>query len=302
MAYLPPPGQMINIGSHRLHLYGLGGGSPVVVMDAGSGDNLLTWYPVQSEIAKFTQVVSYDRSGIGWSERGSKPRSTALVVEELHALLIAAGLPAPYVLVGHSMGGVHVRMFAQAYPDLVAGLVLVDSSHEQQAVRFSQIFPGYTEMMSGYARRVREWNGRTHEEILDHLWGSDLLPLCPSPEMEAQMRDRMNPEQMGAIADEYESMDDTFNQPDDAIHSLGDLPMIVLTSTRTFTFDGLSEEQSAEMFRMFQECQTEISRRSTQGRQFIVAESGHYIQVDQPQIVIDAVREIVGMVRGAGNA
>ena len=114
MPYFPPPGQMIDIGTHHLHLYALGEGSPVVIMDAGSGDNLLTWHPVQSEIAQFTQVVSYDRSGIGWSERSTKPRSGAVVVEELHALLIAAGLPAPYVLVGHSMGGIHVRMFTHA--------------------------------------------------------------------------------------------------------------------------------------------------------------------------------------------
>ena len=301
MTAFPPPGQMIDIGTHRLHLYALGEGSPVVVMDAGSGDNLLTWHPVQSEIAKFTRVVGYDRSGIGWSERGAKPRSGALVVEELHALLMAAKLPAPYVLVGHSMGGVHVRMFAHAYPDLVAGLVLVDSSHEQQAARFSQVFPGYTDMMSSYAHRVREWSGRTHAEILDQLWGSDLLPLCPSPEVEALMRDRMNPEQMESIADEYESMFGTFSQPDDAIHSLGDLPTIVLTSTRKFSGDGMSEEQSSEMFRIFQDCQAEISRRSTRGRQFHVAQAGHYIQVDQPQFVIDAVREVVEMVRGAAS-
>jgi len=297
MTSYPAPGRLVRVGDAELHVIVEGNG-PAVLFDSGIGGSSIEWKRVAADLSSEFTVIRYDRPGFAWSPGSSCDRRSVAAARRIIELLKALEINDPVILVGHSMGGIHVRMFTHAYPDLVAGLVLVDSSHEQQAARFSQVFPGYTEMMFGYARRVRAWSGRTHEEILDHLWGSDLLPLCPSPEVESLMRDRMNPEQMVSIADEYESMFDVFNQPDEAIHSLGDLPTIALTSTRKFSGDDMSEAQSSEMFRIFQECQAEISQRSTRGRQILVAQAGHYIQVDQPQIVIDAVRAMVEIVRG----
>jgi pimeloyl-ACP methyl ester carboxylesterase len=124
------PGEMVAVAGHDMQLYctGAGKGGPTVVMDAGLGGGLLDWQTIQSEVAKFARVCSYDRSGIAWSEAGPDPRTSPRIVEKLHTLLKNAGVDGPYVLVGHSFGGANVQLYAAEYPDEVAGMVLVDSA------------------------------------------------------------------------------------------------------------------------------------------------------------------------------
>src|SRR5918995_5554862 len=125
----PAPGEMVDVGGYSLHLNCTGEeGTPTVVMDSGLGGTVLDWQLVQPEVAKFTRVCTYDRGGMGWSERSPQPRTSQQFVEELHALLGNAGVEGPYVLVGHSLGGVNVQLFVSQYPDEVAGMVLVDSA------------------------------------------------------------------------------------------------------------------------------------------------------------------------------
>ena len=112
----------------QLHCTGGGNDGPTVVMDAGLGGGLLDWQIVQPRVARFARVCSYDRSGVGWSESGPKPRTSQRIVKELHALLKNAGARGPYVLVGHSFGGANVQLYAAEYPKEVAGMVLVDSA------------------------------------------------------------------------------------------------------------------------------------------------------------------------------
>ena len=113
----PPPGQLVDVGGYRLHINCVGTGSPTVVIDAGLGDWSATWNNrVQPEAAKTTRVCTYDRAGMGYSEPGPLPRTAARFAQELHTLLQHAGIPGPYVLVGHSSGGLPVRLFANAYP------------------------------------------------------------------------------------------------------------------------------------------------------------------------------------------
>jgi pimeloyl-ACP methyl ester carboxylesterase len=131
----PPPGQPVDVGGYQLQARFVGeGGPPVVIQGAGAGASL-EWLAIQDEIAKATQVFVYDRGGYGWSDPGQQPRTADHVVEELHALVRAAGMAPPVVLVGHSLGGVFVRHYAHRFPEDVAGLVLVDSSHEDQLDR-----------------------------------------------------------------------------------------------------------------------------------------------------------------------
>src|SRR4051794_38164306 len=133
----PPPGQLVDVGGHRLHVYvqGATSGSPTVILEGGAGLGSVTWGWVQPRIAETTRVVSYDRAGVGWSDRGPEPRDGLQIARELHAALQAAGIEGPHVLVGHSFGGLYVRMFADLYPDEVVGLVLVDPTHPDQTVR-----------------------------------------------------------------------------------------------------------------------------------------------------------------------
>jgi pimeloyl-ACP methyl ester carboxylesterase len=134
----PPPGQLVDVGGHALHLYCTGArlsGRATIILEQGGGGNSLGWFLIQPELAKATQVCSYDRAGQGWSDRGPEPRDGNQIAKELHTLLHNAGISGPYVLVGHSYGGLFVRAYAASYPDDVAGLVLLESAHPDQWTR-----------------------------------------------------------------------------------------------------------------------------------------------------------------------
>src|SRR5215210_8391078 len=128
----PPPGEMVDVGGYSLHINCVGQGSPTVVLDAGLGDFSAQWIRVQREVSDTTRVCAYDRAGMGWSEMGPEPRDAKQISSELHTLLKGAGIEGPFVLVGHSFGGLYTRTYAARYPDEVAGVVLVDSSSPKQ--------------------------------------------------------------------------------------------------------------------------------------------------------------------------
>jgi pimeloyl-ACP methyl ester carboxylesterase len=132
----PPPGEMVDVGGHRLHINCAGQGSPTVVLDAGAGGFSAQWVRVQREVSGTTRVCAYDRAGMGWSEMGPEPRDAKQITGELHTLLGKAGIEGPFVLVGHSFGGMYMQTYAARYPDEVAGVALVDSSTDPD--QFSQ--------------------------------------------------------------------------------------------------------------------------------------------------------------------
>src|SRR5215211_5861166 len=132
----PPPGEMVDVGGYSLHINCVGQGSPTVVLDSGLGEFSAQWVRVQQEVSGTTRVCAYDRAGMGWSEMGPEPRDAEQITSELHTLLKDAGIKGPYVLVGHSLGGLSMQTYAHRYPDEVAGVVLVDSSID--TYQFSQ--------------------------------------------------------------------------------------------------------------------------------------------------------------------
>ena len=132
----PPPGEMVDVGGYSLHINCVGQGSPTVVLDAGSGLFSAQWVRVQRQVSDTTRVCAYDRAGMGWSEMGPEPRDAKQITSELHTLLNKAGIEGPYVLVGHSFGGMYMQTYAARYPEEVAGVVLVDSSTDPD--QFSQ--------------------------------------------------------------------------------------------------------------------------------------------------------------------
>jgi pimeloyl-ACP methyl ester carboxylesterase len=131
----PPPGEMVDVGDYSLHINCVGQGSPTVILEAANLGMSAHWVRVQQQVAQTTRVCAYDRAGMGWSERGPEPRDARQISSELHTLLKGAGTEGPYVLVGHSYGGLYARMYAARYPDETAGVVLVDSSHPEQFTR-----------------------------------------------------------------------------------------------------------------------------------------------------------------------
>src|ERR671911_2864907 len=124
----PPPGEMVDVGDYSLHINCVGQGSPTVLLDAGSGGFSAQWVRVQRQVSGTTRVCAYDRAGMGWSEMGPDPRDARQISSELHTLLSEDGIEGPYVLVGHSFGGMYMQTYAARYPDEVAGVALVDSS------------------------------------------------------------------------------------------------------------------------------------------------------------------------------
>lgn len=128
----PPPGQMVDVSGYRLHINCTGTGHPTVVIDAGWGDWSLLWSRVQGKVTKTTQVCTYDRAGMGYSEAGPLPRNAEQFAKELHTLLEQANIAGPYVLVGHSLGGLPVRVFVHDYPTEVSGVVLIESMSSGQ--------------------------------------------------------------------------------------------------------------------------------------------------------------------------
>jgi pimeloyl-ACP methyl ester carboxylesterase len=132
----PPPGEMVDVGGYSLHINCVGQGSPTVILEAGSGLFSAQWVRVQRQVSDTTRVCAYDRAGMGWSEMGPDPRDAKQITSELHTLLGKAGIEGPYVLVGHSFGGMYMQTYAARYPDEVAGVGLVDSSTDPD--QFSQ--------------------------------------------------------------------------------------------------------------------------------------------------------------------
>jgi pimeloyl-ACP methyl ester carboxylesterase len=138
----PPPGKLFDVGGYRLHLYCTGpqnSGNPTVILDTLSGGTSANWGWVQPEVARVTRVCSYDRAGYGWSEPSQHPQTLVQTVRDLHTLLQKAGVAGPYVLVGHSIGGVYMRKYAADYPDGVVGMVLVDTAHPDQFARYPEL-------------------------------------------------------------------------------------------------------------------------------------------------------------------
>ena len=122
----PRPGRLVDLGTHRLHVLESGAGSPAIVLEAGLMSTVLSWNELHHELARAYRVVTYDRAGLGWSDLGPMPRTADRIVDELHAMLERAAIPPPYVLVGHSFGGLTMPLFAARFPEKTAGMVLVD--------------------------------------------------------------------------------------------------------------------------------------------------------------------------------
>ena len=152
----PMPGALVDVGGYRMHIACMGNGSPTVVLDAGRGDSFNSWRKVQPQIATFTRVCSYDRAGLGYSETSPFPRTSRVFAEELKRLLINDRIPPPYVLVGHSLGGANIRVYANQNPSSIAGMVLVDSVHPDQDNRLPRAVVEWQRNQTRDARRL-EW-------------------------------------------------------------------------------------------------------------------------------------------------
>jgi pimeloyl-ACP methyl ester carboxylesterase len=285
----PAPGQLVDVGGYRLHLHCVGTGSPTVVLDAGLSGASLDWSLVQPALGATTRVCAYDRAGMGWSDPGPAPRTPGQIARELHTLLTTAGIPGPYVLVGHSLGGKNVRLFALQHPDAVAGLVLVDTRSEYVDAHIStaeaDAFPRNLQAQGGQYALARRLG-------VARLFGANLLGIpasLPDATRTAMALLTSQPQAIAATTAEgiERATDDGALQ---AAAGLGDRPLIVLAA-----------EESMTHLAFWPEAQQRLAALSTAGRLIIAQGSRHAIHWDQPALVIDAVQQVVAQARGSAT-
>lgn len=290
----PAVGKLVDVGGYRLHIYCLGEGGPTVILDAGASDFSVQWSLVQPQVATFTHVCVYDRAGFGWSDPSPYARTSDIMVEELHTLLLNAQVPGPYVLVGHSLGGMNVRLYAYRYPDEVSGMVLVDALHEAQFLG-SPFFWRVSELLLRLAHLLPP---------MDPAWLLALLPeqipvrgltgeaaeqyravLATTPYLAAALAECGALNQSCALVREAQ------------IAGLGNIPLIVISRQVALPLPGLSESSSRQFEEEWHTLQSDMLLLSPNSRLVIAEQSGHHIQLARPDVVTDAIREVVMTVR-----
>jgi len=302
---LRPPGRLIDVGGFRLHLHAAGPSAPVVVFDAALGGSSVSWTYVQRDVVTSARTVTYDRAGFGWSDAGPLPRTAGRIAEELHRLLHTADERPPYLLVGHSFGGLVMRIFAQRYRAETAGLVLVDPAHPEDWVRpapkeqalidrgVALCRQGRRIAISGLAGVIARLVGLgalaparllvrlatrgalsgRDEHILAPMWK---LP----PEARTPLRHFWSqPKFFEALGSQIENMPASSAETlEAAVSGYGDLPLVTISSTDPG--DHRVRQQEA------------LARLSHRGRHIMAARSGHWVPLDEPEIVVKVIREM----------
>lgn len=304
------PGAFVDLGGRRLHYQCAGTGTPAVVFEAGIAASSVSWSSVMPQVAAFTRACSYDRAGLAWSDPGERTRSIPGFVAELRQLLDSAHIAPPYVLVGHSFGGLIIRAFARAYRKDVAGLVFVDTLHPEEwlnlspeqrrmlrgGVFLSRVGAGLAHLgvvrlclalLSGGApgapRRFSRVFGPTAAALLERIVGEvQKLPAGVLPSVQAHWS---NPRAFRGMAQHLAALplcsEQIANEPD----SFGDLPLTVLSAT-TRNPRWLAADAA-------------LAEASSRGRHIVSARAGHWLHLDDPSLVTDAIRAIVNQERGS---
>lgn len=279
----PPPGKMVDVGGFKMHLNCSGEGSPAVVLDNGLHFGAFGWNKVPQEIAKFTRVCTFDRAGIGWSEASPAGRDINQISKELHDLLTNAGEQKPFILAGHSLGGIYVQNYANNYADEVAGVVLIDSSHAEQTIRNPDDPP--PTMLARIAKIAAPIG------IFRLIMGANS---GDSPELQERKALQNSTKHLYAAA-EILAIEENIRILREKPMQLGNKPLIVLTKSLKTQPD--DSERYLRGLEIWNELQKDLASRSTNGRQIIAEKAGHVIQKDEPELVVDAIRQVVEAAR-----
>jgi pimeloyl-ACP methyl ester carboxylesterase len=296
-ARYPAPGKLVDIGGYQLHVNCTGTGSPTVILDAGLGGTSLDWSKVQPAVARFTRVCSYDRAGYGWSQTGPGPRTSQQIVTELHALLTHAKINGPYVLVGHSAGGLNMRLYAYRYPAEVVGMVLLDATSEHQFAPFGS-HPAYfppqavsAAVLQLQVYRVAAYFGMTRLALQTGLAPLEDFAAYPAAVKPIVLAHASQSRYYSTEHDELAALQESAAQvraARQASPSYGKLPLIVLSQD-------FSQDQSAQgkqMAAAWDALQQDIASLSSNSQHSVAQRSGHYIHLDRPDLAITAIQSV----------
>lgn len=263
--------QKIDVGGHRLSVTCAGQGSPTVILENGTAapPSSVTWERVALRIAEYSRVCYYDRAGYGDSESGPRPRTAQQIVRELSVLLRKARISPPYVLVAHSFGGLNCRLFANQFPDEVAGLVLVESAHEDMKLEFA---------------KVRQEHGLP-----------DAAAFPPAEVLKAEMQGYP---WIQAAVDEWVALDESLSQVGTSRNELEQKPLIVLARGRPGRLPGVPPNKMRPFDKVWRDLQTRLAKLSRVGQLVIVEGSSHDVPREQPEAIVKAVQQVVETARG----
>jgi pimeloyl-ACP methyl ester carboxylesterase len=263
----PPPGVLVDIGDHKMHIRCLGpiDGRPTVILEAGGGAFSKSWAPVQEILSPRVRTCAYDRAGLGWSEAGPAPRTMRQETFELHNLIERAKITGPFLLVGQSIGGLLVRSFTQQYGGDVAGVILVDSTHESSTL---------------FNLGANKWMA-----IREQATGR----LVPEPRLEGPRSTKYRPED-DYLAEEFQLL---FLHRKDNPMPLGDRPLIVLAAGRRPPPPGMTEESYADLRRTKNEQARDLTGLSKNSKFVLDPASGHELHADNPQLVAKSIEEVI---------
>jgi pimeloyl-ACP methyl ester carboxylesterase len=294
---IPQIGRSVDVGGRSLNIYCSGAGAPAVILESASGIGL-EWGPIQTEVAKFTEACWYDRAGMGWSDPGPFPRTAEAIASDLHHLLNRAGVSPPFVLAGFSFGGLPLREYNGLFPSEVAGMVLVDSTHEDEPLRAPQF-------VLGHAAPRFLWHPLHLALEAAALVG--LVRLTQSSPLQSENQSQMSQDEMVAALRQQPKAFVAGNstgivEPESYAEAksaggLGERPLIVLTAGQPYDFRDpeLNKQAAAYQEIWIHEIQAKLVRLSTRGQQIVVPNSNH--GSIPKEVVITAVRDVVGQVR-----
>lgn len=285
---LPPPGRMVSIGTHDMHIHCVGSGSPTVILDAGGMGFSAMWGGVMERAEDTTRLCAFDRSGMGWSESGPGEISVESRLADLEALLDASGEPAPYIFVGHSAGAVFAWLYAQDHRDEAAGVITVDGGTARMLdilefgdVSFAPPPPAVILKRLGLF------------SVIGVLRSANPPPNLPPASAEAWTKSALLSE---ALFAELQYSPQVFESTR-RIASLGDLPLIVIAHGRAGSLMSLWGEKRDEAEEMWQEMQRELAELSTDSTLLVAESSDHGIPAYQPEIIVRAIAELTGKYR-----
>jgi len=291
--------QLVQLPDGRgMNLNCQGAGTPTVILEAGAGGSTLDWRRVQGRMAQLTRVCAYDRAGMGFSDSGPLPRTAKAVMEDFVALLQAAQLKPPYVLVGHSLGSYFVRLYADHYLSNVVGMVLVDPSVEYQDTRMAAVSPQLSasirksdEEQRECARLAQSGELKVDSALFKACSFGNKRDLAFSDSLfQVVTRRRLSAAFRVTYVSEIDNMEGQDSaELTEARRSYGSIPLIVLSAA-----------DSGPVAQLFMNMHQGLAHLSSRGMHRRVEKSGHYIQLDRPEVVVGAVGEVLaGSAAGA---
>jgi pimeloyl-ACP methyl ester carboxylesterase len=298
-ARFPQIGRSVDIGGRTLNIFCSGTGTPPVIFESGGPGPGLEWEAFQPEVAKFTQACWYDRAGEGWSDLGPFPRTSVAISNDLHALLKNAGVPPPYVFAGASFGGLNSRVYGGLYPNEVAGMVLIDSAHEDELTRAPKFFLGHTAPRYLWHPLELAFEAAGFVGLLRLTQSSPTQGKDPSQMTQDEMIKalRQRPKSIVGNTSAGIVLPESYAEASH-VTKIGDFPLIVLTAGKSYDFGDaeLNREAAAYQQAWIHEIQPKLVGLSTHGRQIVVPGATH--GTIPQELIISSIHQVVTEVRG----